>query len=112
MNNSSNINRAWTLANRPLGEPDNDTFALVENDIPHIGSNQMLLRHVFLSLDPYMRGRLNEGKSYAPPVALGEVMVGGTVSQVVSSNVAGFVAGDWVLHMGAGKITPCRMEAA
>ena len=60
----------------------------------------MLLRTVYLSLDPYMRGRLDAGKSYAPPVAIGEVMVGGTVSQVVQSNIAGFAPGDWVLHQG------------
>ena len=100
MNNASNINRAWTLASRPAGEPDTNTFAWVENDMPSIGHDQMLLRHVFLSLDPYMRGRLNEGKSYAPPVAIGDVMVGGTVSQVVASNISGFAPGDWVLHMG------------
>lgn len=100
MNISSDINQAWTLATRPTGEPDSNTFTFVEQAIPAVGHQQMLLRNVFLSLDPYMRGRLNAGKSYAPPVAIGEVMVGGTVSQVVTSNIAGFTAGDWVLHMG------------
>jgi NADPH-dependent curcumin reductase CurA len=56
----------------------------------------MLLRTLWLSLDPYMRGRMNEGKSYASPVAIGDVMVGGTVSEVVTSNIPGFVAGDIV----------------
>lgn len=100
MNISSNINHAWILSSRPVGEPDETTFSLIEKDIPTPGEQQMLLRTVYLSLDPYMRGRLDAGKSYAPPVAIGDVMVGGTVSQVVTSNIAGFVPGDWVLHQG------------
>lgn len=100
MHTPSEMNRAWILSSRPTGEPDDATFSLVEKEIPVAGERQMLLRTVYLSLDPYMRGRLDAGKSYAPPVAIGEVMVGGTVSQVVQSNIAGFAPGDWVLHQG------------
>ncbi len=100
MSHDLKTNRAWTLASRPTGEPDATTFALKTNAIPVPGESQMLLRTVYLSLDPYMRGRLASCKSYAPAVAIGEVMVGGTVSKVEQSNIAGFAPGDWVLSQG------------
>lgn len=83
INTPSEMNYAWVLSSRPVGEPDDKTFSFVEREIPTAGDNQMLLRTAYLSLDPYMRGRLDAGKSYAPPVGIGEVMVGGTVSQVI-----------------------------
>jgi NADPH-dependent curcumin reductase CurA len=85
------------LASRPSGEPTLDNFELVESEIPVPQAGQMLLRAIYLSLDPYMRGRMNAGKSYARPVEIGEIMEGRTVSQVVSSNVAGYQAGEIVL---------------
>ena len=85
MTQSDRINRQWILAERPVGEPNDNTLRLVETPIPTPGKGQMLLRAEYLSLDPYMRGRMSEAKSYAPPVALGEVMVGGTVSRVIAS---------------------------
>ena len=62
------------LASRPSGEPTLDNFELIESDIPVHQKDQMLLRAIYLSLDPYMRGRMNGGKSYAQPVEIGEVM--------------------------------------
>ena len=84
------------LARRPAGKPSEDDFSFSEVAIQSPQPGQMLLRTLWLSLDPYMRGRMNEGKSYAPPVAIGDVMVGGTVSQVVESNLPGFAPGDIV----------------
>jgi NADPH-dependent curcumin reductase CurA len=90
------------LASRPSGEPTLDNFELVESEIPVPQAGQMLLRAIYLSLDPYMRGRMNAGKSYARPVEIGEIMEGRTVSQVVSSNVAGYQAGEIVLNPAHG----------
>ena len=90
-------NRRFVLAERPVGEPTDKTLRLETAEIPEAGGGEMVLRTVFLSLDPYMRGRMNDTQSYAPPVAIGEVMVGGTVAQVVESKLPGFEMGDWVV---------------
>jgi NADPH-dependent curcumin reductase CurA len=90
-------NRQILLAARPRGEPAPDDFRLVEAEIPEPGPGQMLLRTIYLSLDPYMRGRMNAGPSYATPVEVGEVMEGGTVCAVVKSNLPLFKPGDIVL---------------
>ncbi len=79
------INRRWVLASRPVGEPVLENFRLDQQPIPEPQAGQLLLQTLYLSIDPYMRGRMSEAKSYAPPVALGEVMVGGTVSRVIAS---------------------------
>tara|TARA_R110001606_G_scaffold376500_1_gene535212 strand:+ start:83 stop:1117 length:1035 start_codon:yes stop_codon:yes gene_type:complete len=97
MTQTTKTNRQLVLAKRPKGEPTKDTLKLTETAIPDVGADQMLLRTVYLSLDPYMRGRMSDAPSYAAPVEVGGVMVGGTVAQVVTSNIDGFVAGDWVL---------------
>ena len=89
-------NRQILLASRPSGEPTPDNFRLVESEVPEPGPGQMLLRAIYLSLDPYMRGRMNAGKSYARPVEIGEVMEGRTVSQVVESNLPDYQPGDFV----------------
>ncbi|WP_108652001.1 NADP-dependent oxidoreductase [Dongshaea marina] len=94
---STTVNRQITLASRPEGAPHQDNFKLLDGPLPTIGAGEILLRTVYLSLDPYMRGRMSAVKSYAEPVGLGEVMVGGTVTQVVASNHDGFQPGDWVL---------------
>src|SRR5215813_3189536 len=89
------------LASRPVGEPTLDNFRLEERPISQPGSGQMLLRTLWLSLDPYMRGRMSDAPSYAKPVGIGEVMEGGTVSEVVASNNDQFKTGDIVLgHTG------------
>lgn len=90
-------NRKLVLSERPKGSPTKETLKLIKSPIPSTSSDQMLLRTEYLSLDPYMRGRMSDAPSYAPPVAVGDVMVGGTVARVVNSNIAGFSAGDWVL---------------
>lgn len=100
MTQSDTINRRIVLAERPEGEPDDDTLRLETGDIPTPGKGQMLLRNEYLSLDPYMRGRMSDAPSYAEPVALGDVMVGGTISQVLTSQLHGFVSGDWVVASG------------
>ncbi|WP_437875481.1 NADP-dependent oxidoreductase [Sorangium sp. So ce513] len=89
-------NRKIVLAARPSGEPKVSDFKLIEEDLADPGEGRALLRTLYLSLDPYMRGRMNAGASYAPPVEIGDVMVGGTVSEVVRSNVAGLSPGDVV----------------
>jgi NADPH-dependent curcumin reductase CurA len=94
---TAQTNRRILLASRPRGEPAPDNFKLVETAVPEPGPGQMLLRTVHLSLDPYMRGRMNAGPSYAPPVEVGNVMEGTAVSAVVKSNLPGFKAGDIVL---------------
>src|SRR4051794_14322439 len=90
-------NRQVLLASRPEGEPRQENFRLVEAEIPEPGPGHMLLRTVYLSLDPYMRGRMNAGPSYAPPVDVGAVMEGGTVGEVVASNLPQYRPGDVVL---------------
>ncbi|MBB1476371.1 NADP-dependent oxidoreductase [Shewanella sp. SG41-3] len=97
MTQTNTTNRQWVLSQRPSGEPTEDTLTLIETAIPVAGDQQMLLRTEFLSLNPYMRGRMSDAPSYADPVELGEVMIGGTVSQVVDSNIDGFAPGDFVL---------------
>ncbi|NOH80385.1 NADP-dependent oxidoreductase [Vibrio sp. RE86] len=94
---TDSTNRRIVLASRPVGAPTPDNFRLEQSDIPTPKQGEMLLRSVYLSLDPYMRGRMGDAKSYADPVALDEVMVGGTVCQVVQSNNAEFEEGEWVL---------------
>ena len=90
-------NRQILLASRPRGEPTPDNFKLVETDVPEPGPGQMLLHTVYLSLDPYMRGRMDAGASYVPPVEVGEVMEGGAVCEVVTSNLPRYKAGDIVV---------------
>ncbi|MGR3416928.1 NADP-dependent oxidoreductase [Paracoccus sp. (in: a-proteobacteria)] len=100
MPRSDTLNRRFVLAERPRGEPDDSTLRLETGDVPAPGKNQMLLRNEYLSLDPYMRGRMSDAPSYAAPVGIGEVMVGGTVAQVVSSDIDGCDEGDWVQAFG------------
>ena len=88
------------LVSRPHGEPTVDNFKLVEAPVPELKDGQVLVRNHYLSLDPYMRGRMNDAKSYALPQPLNEVMGGGTVGEVVASNSDAFQPGDKVVGMG------------
>jgi NADPH-dependent curcumin reductase CurA len=97
MPQSLTVNRRLILAARPKGEPDADTLRLETAAIPTPAPGQMLLRTEYLSLDPYMRGRMSDAPSYAAPVEVGAVMEGGTVAQVVTSHLEGYAQGDWVL---------------
>ncbi|MCW8347220.1 NADP-dependent oxidoreductase [Vibrio sp. ZSDZ65] len=90
-------NRRIVLASRPVGAPTQADFRIENADVPAIGDNEMLLRSIYLSLDPYMRGRMSDAKSYADPVELDDVMVGATVCQVEQSNNSDFPVGEWVL---------------
>ena len=95
------VNRRIVLASRPTGEPQPSDFRLETGLVPEPEDGQVLLRTLWLSLDPYMRGRMSAAKSYAKPVLIDDVMVGGTVSEVVVSRHPDFQAGDIVLgHAG------------
>jgi len=93
-------NRQILLDNRPQGEATASNFKLVTTDTPSLKDGEVLVRHHYLSLDPYMRGRMNDSKSYAASQPLGEVMIGGTVGEVVDSKHPKFAAGDKVVGMG------------
>ena len=94
------VNQQLLLDNRPVGEAIASNFKLVSTDTPALQDGQVLVRHHFLSLDPYMRMRMSDSKSYAAPQALGEVMIGGTAGEVVESRSAKFQVGDQVVGMG------------
>lgn len=97
MSQSTTQNRRWVLASRPHGAPVAENFRLEEQPIPSPAEGQVLLRTVWLSLDPYMRGRMSDAPSYSPPVEIGAVMVGGTVSRVETSRHPDYKEGEWVL---------------
>lgn len=90
-------NQQYCLASRPQGEPRAQNFEVKTSAMREIEQGEVLLRTIYLSLDPYMRGRMSDAKSYAEPVAIGEVMVGATVCQVEQSNNPDFPEGTWVL---------------
>src|SRR5205814_356906 len=92
-------NEQIVLARRPRGLVEEDDFRLVETEVPPAGEGQVLTRVHYLSLDPYMRGRMEEAKSYAAPQPLGQVMIGGTVAEVIESKNARFDRGDFVVGM-------------
>ena len=94
---SANENRRIVLASRPDGEPKSEHFRLEKTAIPTPKEGEVLLRNLWMSLDPYMRGRMSAAKSYAKPVEIGEPMVAGTVSEVIKSNRPEYVPGDIVL---------------
>lgn len=98
------------LASRPDGAPTLDNFRTEVVDLPPLGHGDVLVRTVYLSLDPYMRGRMSTAKSYAPPVELGEVMVGGTVGQIVESRHRDFAVGEYVVA-GAGWQSHAVLDA-
>ncbi len=91
--------RQIRLASRPEGEPRPENFELVETPVPDPRDGEVLVRNSYLSVDPYMRGRMRDVKSYIPPFGIGEVLQGGAVGQVVASNDGGLEEGDWVESM-------------
>jgi NADPH-dependent curcumin reductase len=93
-------NRQWVLASRPVGRADQSNFKLIDAAIPALPDGQALIKVHYLSLDPYMRGRMDDVKSYAAPQKLDEVMVGGTVGEVVDSKAERLRPGDMVVGMG------------
>jgi NADPH-dependent curcumin reductase len=93
-------NRQFVLDSRPDGEATAGNFKLVSGETPPLQEGQVLVRHHFLSLDPYMRGRMNDSRSYAAPQALGKVMQGGTAGEIVESRSPKYQPGDKVVGMG------------
>jgi NADPH-dependent curcumin reductase CurA len=97
---NTHLNTQIVLASRPTGAVTPDNFALREEPIPELTDGQVLVRHHYLSLDPYMRGRMNDGKNYAAPQAINAVMIGGTVGEIVATRHAKYAVGDSVVGMG------------
>src|SRR3546814_9696140 len=91
--------KAWALASRPQGMPAEANFELIDLPQRALADGEVRIANRWLSVDPYMRGRMNDVKSYVPPYALGEPMQGGAVGEVIESRADGIVAGDRVLHM-------------
>ena len=91
--------RQIVLASRPSGWPTEDNFALTETDRPDLADGQVRVRNLFMSVDPYMRGRMNDVKSYVPPFRLGEPLEGGAIGTVIESRSPDLAKGDLVLHM-------------
>jgi NADPH-dependent curcumin reductase CurA len=103
--------RAWHLKSRPNGMPTPDNFELKEVELPPLGEGMIRVRNRWLSVDPYMRGRMNEVKSYVPPFQVDEPMEGGAIGEVVDSKAEGFAPGDLVQHMGGWRdeaVVPAR----
>ena len=97
------MSRAWHLKSRPSGLPTQENFELREVDLPPLGEGQVRVRNLWLSVDPYMRGRMNEVKSYVPPFQVGEPLEGGAIGEVVESRQEGLKAGDLVQHMSGWR---------
>lgn len=95
--------KAWTLAARPKGTPVDSDFALVERDLPTLNESEVRVANRWLSVDPYMRGRMNDTKSYVPPFQLGEPMQGGAIGEVVESRADGIAVGTLVSHMAGWR---------
>ena len=91
------------LASRPNGWPTEDNFEIAKVDIPTPGDNEVLVRNLYMSVDPYMRGRMNDVKSYSPPFQIGAPLEGGAIGEVVTSNSPHFAPGDHVLHFAGWR---------
>ena len=103
--------RAWHLKSRPQGMPTGDNFGLEQIDLPPLGEGMVRVRNLWLSVDPYMRGRMNDVKSYVPPFQVGEPMDGGAIGEVVESRADGLQPGDLVQHMAGWRdeaVVPAR----
>src|SRR5258707_261666 len=96
---SQTTTREIRLAARPEGEPKPSDFELVEGTVDDLADGQLLVRNTWMSVDPYMRGRMNDARSYIPPFRLGAPLEGGAIGVVVASTVDDFVEGDTVLHL-------------
>ncbi len=104
-------NKAWTLASRPAGWVTPENFKLVESQRPRPAEGEVLVKNLWLSLDPYMRGRISDAKSYVKGVDIGEVMVGQTVGEVIESKSPGFAQGDKVLTQLGWQLYGCAKGA-
>jgi len=97
------MSKAWHLISRPQGLPTMDNFALREMPDTALEPDQLRVRNLWLSVDPYMRGRMNDAKSYAASFQIDQPMTGGAIGEVVESRMEGFVPGDLILHMGGWR---------
>ena len=97
------MTRAWHLKSRPSGMPTHDNFELKDVDLPPLKDGQVHVRNLWLSVDPYMRGRMNDVKSYVPPFQVGEPLEGGAIAEVVESKTEGLNRGDLVQHMSGWR---------
>ncbi|MEU8648814.1 NADP-dependent oxidoreductase [Streptomyces sp. NPDC048737] len=97
------VSREWRLLSRPVGWPKAEDFELAEAEIRQPGPGEVLVRNAYLSVDPYMRGRMSAAKSYTAPFELGKAMQGGAVGEVVVSHAEGIAVGDHVLHFGGWR---------
>jgi NADPH:quinone reductase len=103
---SKNVQKEIHLANRPKGMPSESDFAFVETEVPVPGTNEVLLKTLYLSVDPYMRGRMQDVKSYIPPFKLNEIIVGGAIAEVIESKSDHFQQGDIVIgNLGWAEYT-------
>ncbi len=105
------MTKAWHLKSRPQGMPTLDNFELKEAELPSLEDGTIHIRNEWLSVDPYMRGRMNDVKSYVPPFQLDQPLEGGAVGRVVESKANGFAPGDLVMHMGGWRdeaVVPSR----
>ncbi|WP_020174693.1 NADP-dependent oxidoreductase [Methyloferula stellata] len=98
------LNKGFVLASRPEGAPRPENFRLVTSEVAEPAGGEVIVRHHYLSLDPYMRGRMNAAKSYAEPQKLDAIMIGGTVGEVVASQNPAFAVGDMVVGMGGWQL--------
>ena len=115
------ISREIQLASRPHGRPVPENFRLAESTLPELQDGQVLVRNLYISVDPYMRGRMNDVKSYSAPFALDAPLDGGAVGEVIASRAAGLTVGDTVVHalgwreyavVDAAATTPARTDLA
>lgn len=110
------INRKWLVAAYPDGMPTAETFELAEEPAPTAGPGEIVVRNIWLSVDPYMRARISDRASYAAPVAVGDVMVGGTVAQVVASNSHLYSVGEVIVTQGGWQdyclLGPAQQDAS
>ncbi|OAJ72440.1 NADP-dependent oxidoreductase [Brevibacillus sp. SKDU10] len=93
------VNNQILLSSRPVGVPTRDNFTFIKSSIPEVNDNQLLIRTLYLSVDPYMRGRMNDQKSYIPPFQLNEVIIGGVIGEVIETKSSEFQVGDVVLGL-------------
>ena len=103
--------RAWHLKSRPSGMPTHDNFELKDTVLPDVSEGHIRVRNRWLSVDPYMRGRMNDVKSYVPAFQVGEPMDGGAIGEVIESKAEGFAPGDLVQHMSGWRdeaVVPAR----
>src|SRR3546814_6294342 len=97
--------KAWHLTSRPQGLPTHDNFALRDLPDAPLEKDQLRVRNLWLSVDPYMRGRMNDAKSYAASFQIDQPMTGGAIGEVVESRMEGFAPGDLILHMRSEEHT-------